>query len=65
MVILSSKFIVTIPVRTPDGKGSFKAAQGLIHIWHRNNYDWMLFLTSPMAFTGDKTHDFVFTKQTL
>jgi len=23
-----------------------------------SNYDWMLFLTSPMAFTGDRTQDF-------
>jgi len=21
-----------------------KAGQGLIHMWHRSNYDWMLFL---------------------
>jgi len=31
-------------------------------MWHMSNYDWMLFLTSPMAFTGDQTHDFVYTK---
>jgi len=29
---------------------------------HRSNYDWMLFLTSPMAVTGVQTHEFVFTK---
>jgi len=34
-------------------------------MWHRSNYDWILFLTSPMAFTGVPTHDFVFTRQTL
>jgi len=28
---------------------------------HRSNYDWMLFLTSTMAFVGVGTHDFVFT----
>jgi len=32
---------------------------------HRSNYDWMLFLTSPMAFVGVRTHDFVFTRQLL
>jgi len=32
---------------------------------YRSNYDWMLFLTSPMAFVGVRAHDFVFTKQTL
>jgi len=32
---------------------------------HRNNFDGMLFLTSPMAFTGDQTHDFVLTRHAL
>jgi len=27
---------------------------------HKSNYDWMLFLTSPMAFVWARTHDFVF-----
>jgi len=27
---------------------------------HRSNDDRMLFLTSPMAFTGVRIHDFVF-----
>jgi len=26
---------------------------------HRSNYDWRLFVTSPMAFTGVRTHDSV------
>jgi len=30
-------------------------------MWHRSNHDWMLFLISPMAFTGLRTHD-LFTK---
>jgi len=30
---------------------------------HRSNYDWMLFLTSPMAFVKVQTHDFVLTRQ--
>jgi len=42
-----------------------KSGQGLIQMRHRNNYDWMLFLTSPMAFVGARTHNFVFTKRTL
>jgi len=37
------KFIVTISERAPDGKVFLKAGWGLIHIWHRSNYDWMLF----------------------
>jgi len=32
---------------------------------HRSNYDWMFFLTSPMAFTGNQTYDFGFTKPLL
>jgi len=32
---------------------------------HRSNYDWVPFLTSLMTFTGDRTHDYVFTRQTL
>jgi len=35
---------------------------------YRRNYDWMLFLTSPVVFVGGRgvqTHDFVFTKPTL
>jgi len=32
---------------------------------HKSKYDWMLFLISQMAFTGNRTHDFVFTKLTL
>jgi len=32
---------------------------------HRSNYDWMLFLTSPIAFVRVLTHDFVFTNRTL
>jgi len=27
-----------------------KVGEGLIEMWHRSNYDWMLFLTSPLAF---------------
>jgi len=30
-------------------------------MWHRSNYDWMLFLTSPIAFIGVSTHELVFT----
>jgi len=30
---------------------------------HKSNYDWMLFLTSPMAFVEIRTHDFVLTRQ--
>jgi len=30
---------------------------------HRSNYDWMPFLTSPMAFVRAQTHDFVLTRQ--
>jgi len=39
----SHNFIVTIPVpvRTPDGKGFFKAGYRLVHTGHR-----MLFLSS-------------------
>jgi len=29
----------------------------------RSNYDWMLFLTSPMAFVRAQTHDSVLIKQ--
>jgi len=32
---------------------------------HRGNYDWMLFLTSLMAFVKVRTHDFVFIKLNL
>jgi len=42
-----------------------KSGQGLIRMRYRSNYDWMVFLTSPMAFTGVQTHDFVLTKQVL
>jgi len=45
----SCKFIITLPVRTPDRKPD----QVLIHMWYRSNYDWKLFLTPPMAFTRD------------
>jgi len=31
---------------------------------HRSNYDWMLFLTSPMAFFRARTHDLVLTRKT-
>jgi len=27
---------------------------------HRNNYDWMIFLAPPLAFTGVRTHEFWF-----
>jgi len=30
---------------------------------HRSNYDWMLFLTSPIAFVWAQTHDLVLTRQ--
>jgi len=47
------KFIVAIPVRKPlIEKGFVKSGKGLIHMGHRSNNDWMLFLTSPMAFVG-------------
>jgi len=31
-----------------------KELKEFIHMWHRSNYTWMLFLTSvaPMTFTG-------------
>jgi len=32
---------------------------------HRSNYDWMLFLTSPMTFVRTETHDLILTRQTL
>jgi len=50
--INSPKFIVTVPVRFPDEKGFFTEGSGLIHMQHRSNYDWVLLLTSSMAFTG-------------
>jgi len=31
-------------------------------MWRRSKYDWMLFLTSPIAVTGVQTHKFPFTK---
>jgi len=31
-------------------------------MWHMSNYDWMLFLTSPMAFPVVGTHYLVFTE---
>jgi len=52
-------------VRTPDGKVFVKSGQGLIYMWNRTSYDYMLFLTLPMAFTGDKTHDLMFAKPAL
>jgi len=54
-----TKTFKTINARVWHPDGVFK---GLIHMWHRRNYGWMLFLTSPMAFTGVWTHDFVFIK---
>jgi len=30
---------------------------------HRSNYDWILFLISPMDFIRVRTHDLVFTTQ--
>jgi len=36
--------------KTPDEGVFVKSAKGLICMWRRSNYDWMLFLTSPMAF---------------
>jgi len=30
-------------------------------MWRRSNHDWMLFLTSPMAFAEVRTHDFMLT----
>jgi len=39
-----------------------KTGYGLIQMGHRSNYD---FLALPMAFVRLKTHDFVFTRQTL
>jgi len=61
---ISRESIVTVPVRTPDGKGFPKWAKEFFLMWHRNNYDWMLFLTLPMAFNGDRNHDPRFTKLT-
>jgi len=53
-------------VRTPDRKSFLvKSDKGFILLGHRSNYDWMLFLTSLMAFTGVRTHDSEFTKRTL
>jgi len=40
-------------------------AKGFIQMWRKSNYDWMLSLTSTIAFTRDQTHDFVFTKPML
>jgi len=31
----------------------------------QEQYDWMLFLTSPIAFVLAGTHDFLFTRQML
>jgi len=51
------------PCEKPPEK-RVKSGQGLIQMEHRCNYDWMLFLISPMVFTGVRTHDFVLTKPT-
>jgi len=42
--------------KTPDRKGVLNCAKDLLR-WgtHRSNYDWMLFLTSPMAYAGDRS----------
>jgi len=52
-----------IPVRTLDGEGLYRAGLGLL--WQRSNYDSMLLLTPPMAFTGIQTADPLFTKPVL
>jgi len=31
-------------------------------MWLKSNYDWTLFLSIPMAFNEDQTHDSVLTK---
>jgi len=36
------------PVRKPLMEGSFVKIRLRMSIRHRSNYDWMLFLTSPM-----------------
>jgi len=48
--MISPELMVAIPVRKPLVEGVFvKSHQGLIQLGHRSNYDWMLFLASPMA----------------
>jgi len=50
----SRRFIVAIPVRNPWWKGlMLKQVKGLFR-QHKSNYDWMLIITSPMAFVGFK-----------
>jgi len=34
-------------------------------MWHKSNYDWMLFLILPTGCFWAQTHNFVFTRQTL
>jgi len=50
---------------TPDEKSFVESSQGLVQMRYMSNYDWIRFLTSPMAFFWVRTHDLVFTKQTL